>query len=194
MGCAISLLLYSVWPRITKVREMTPSQIHTATRPAAGLLLAALFLFSAAMIGPVEAAQSESRHEGYYYPPTNSEETYVARVETMPDANRRTRVAFVTGLTAQQSRNAYPPTYHLFAKGDGAQKFILVSVDRDKYSTLYQLRALLAAMTALTRNTPLFQDAAMPENLTFLDLCKLMGVTEIVVSDGVAVAHRINIQ
>lgn len=173
---------------------MTSPQNHTVDRRAAGRLLAVLTVAFATLLGLGDAAQAASRHEGYYYPPTNSEETYVARVETMPDANRRTRVAFVTGLTAQQSRNAYPPTYHLFAKGDGAQKFILVSVDRDKYSTLYQLRALLAAMTALTRNTPLFQDSAMPENLTFLDLCKLMGVEEIVVSDGVAVAHRINIE
>lgn len=163
--------------------------LHLFVRFLAGLLLVAAALY--AMAHPVRA---EGRHEGYYYPPPNSEETYVARVESMPDASRRTRVAFVTGLTAQQSRSAYPPTYHLFAKGDGAQKFILVSVDRNKYSTLYQLRALLAAMTALTRNTPLFQDTAMPENLTFLDLCKLMGVEEIVVSNGDTVAHRINIR
>lgn len=151
-------------------------------------------MLSAVIFAAGDSASADSRHEGYYYPPPSSEETYVARVENMPDANRRTRVAFVTGLTAQQSRNAYPPTYHLFAKGDGAQKFILVSVDRNKYATLYQLRALLAAMTALTRNTPLFQDTAMPENLTFLDLCKLMGVEEIVVSNGDTVAHRINIR
>lgn len=157
-------------------------------------LMMTLCLTAALLIFTGTASGADSKHEGYYYPPPNSEETYVARVQTMPEASRRTRIAFVTGLTAQQSRNAYPPSYHLFAKGDGAEKFILVSIDRDKYTTLYQLRALLAAMTALTRNTPLFQDSAMPENLTFLDLCKLMGVQEIVVSDGVAVAHRINIQ
>jgi len=176
---------------------MTLTYDRRAGRRSACRPLAVLFFVSAILVGVIganEGARADSKHEGYYYPPPNSEETYVARVDTMPEANRRTRVAFVTGLTAQQSQSAYSPTYHLFAKGDGAQKFILVSVDRDKYSTLYQLRALLAAMTALTRNTPLFQDSAMPENLTFLDLCKLMGVQEIVVSDGVAVAHRINIK
>ena len=176
---------------------MTLTYDRRAGRRSACRPLAVLFLVSAVIVGVLgvsDSARADSKHEGYYYPPPSSEETYVARVDTMPEANRRTRIAFVTGLTAQQSQNAYPPTYHLFAKGDGAQKFILVSVDRDKYSTLYQLRALLAAMTALTRNTPLFQDSAMPENLTFLDLCKLMGVEEIVVSDGVAVAHRINIK
>ncbi|RVU38710.1 hypothetical protein EOI86_05405 [Hwanghaeella grinnelliae] len=176
---------------------MTLTYDHRAERRFTCRPFAVLFLVCAvlaSLTGAGDAAQAESKHEGYYYPPPSSEETYVARVDTMPEANRRTRIAFVTGLTAQQSQSAYPPTYHLFAKGDGAQKFILVSVDRDKYSTLYQLRALLAAMTALTRNTPLFQDSAMPENLTFLDLCKLMGVQEIVVSNGVAVAHRINIK
>lgn len=173
---------------------MRSRAFHIPAPQIRAVFVLSLFLAAALAMSAGGGARAESRHEGYYYPPTNSEETYVARVDTMPEANRRTRVAFVTGLTAQQSRSAYPPTYHLFAKGDGAQKFILISVDRDKYATLYQLRALLAAMTALTRNTPLFQDTAMPENLTFLDLCKLMGVTEIVVSDGVAVAHRINIK
>ena len=140
------------------------------------------------------ASFGQSRHEGYYYPAPNSEETYVARVDILPEASRRTRIAFVTGLTAQQSRSAYAPTYHLFAKGERAEKFILVSVESGKYATLYQLRALLAAMTALARNTPIFQDHAMPENLTFLDLCKLMGVEQLVVSDGAALAHRIKIR
>ena len=139
-------------------------------------------------------AAAQNKHEGYYYPTPNSTETYIARVDTLPEANRRTRIAFVTGLTAQQSRAAYAPSYHLFAKGEDSQKFILVSVETGRYATLYQLRALLAAMTALARNTPIFQDHAMPENLTFLDLCKLMGVTELVVSDGSALAHRIRIQ
>jgi len=145
----------------------------------------------AATTGP---AAAQNKHEGYYYPAPSSSETYIARVDTLPEASRRTRIAFVTGLTAQQARAAFAPSYHLFAKGEDAQKFILVSVESGRYATLYQLRALLAAMTALARNTPIFQDHAMPENLTFLDLCKLMGVTELVVSDGSTLAHRITIQ
>lgn len=153
-----------------------------------------IFFLVAASIFASATASADSKHEGYYYPTPNSEEVYVARVDTVPDANRRTRIAFVTGITAQQSRAAFAPSYHLFAKGGNAEKFILVSVDSGKYNTLYQLRALLAAMTALARNTPIFQDHAMPESLTFLDLCKLMGVEQLVVSDGSTIAHRISIQ
>ena len=156
-------------------------------------LLAGLAVSAAVFLGAV-TAQAQSKHEGYYYPTPNSEETYVARVDAAPEANRRTRIAFVTGLTAQQTRSAFAPSYHLFAKGENAEKFILVSIHRDRYTTLYQLRALLAAMTALSRNTPVFQEQAMPENLTFLDLCKMMGVTELVVSDGASMAHRIVIR
>lgn len=143
--------------------------------------------------GP-ESSQASDRHSGYYYPAPQTRETYVARVDVSPQASRRTRVAFVTSLTKQQSEAAAAPSFHLFAKGDGAQKFILTSVDTTRYRTLYQFRALLAAMTAFSRTTPIFQNSSAPENLTFLDLCKLMGVTQLTLTDGVSVAHQIMIE
>lgn len=141
-----------------------------------------------------EQAAPTDRHQGYYYPALQSRETYVARVKTSPQAHRRSRIAFVTSLTTQQNKASAPPSFHLFAKGDEAQKFILTSVDSTRYRTLYQFRALLAAMTAFARTTPIFQESAAAENLTFLDLCKLMGVTQLTVTDGASVAHQIFIE
>lgn len=166
---------------------MRTGQVSVTIRTVAMLTALLIAAFS------VQAA-ADDRHAGYYYPQPQSTETYVARVEAVPNADRRTRIAFVTGMSAQQARNPYPPEYHLFAKGTEGEKFILVAVDSRKYTTLYQLRALLAALSALARNTPVFQDHAMPENLTFLDLCKMMGVEQLTISDGDAFAHQITIE
>lgn len=162
-------------------------QKFDAMRTTFAACLLALFLAA----GP---AASSDRHAGYYYPAPQTREVYVARVETMSGASRQTRIAFVTGLTAQQSRLPQPPSYHLFAKGAEAEKFILVAVDEHRYNTLYRLRALLAAMTALARSTPVFRDEAMEDTLTFLDLCKMMGVELLTVSDGATLAHQIEIR
>lgn len=164
-------------------------------RAAFGLIaLAAAVSFLAPATDASAQQSGDDRHQGYYYPAPQSTETYLARVATSAQADRRTRVAFVTGITAQQVRSAYAPSYTIFAKGAEAEKFIIVSIDRNKYRTLYQFRALLAAMTALARNTPVFQDQAVPESLTFLDLCKMMGVSQLTVTDGDSVAHQITIQ
>ena len=95
---------------------------------------------------------------------------------------------------AQQSRNPYPASFHLFAKGDRGEKLILVAVDGDRYNTLYRLRALLASLTAVARSTPVFLDQDAPENLTFLDLCKMLGVARLTVTDGNTVAHQFEIR
>ncbi|MDJ0683687.1 MAG: hypothetical protein QNJ84_03195 [Alphaproteobacteria bacterium] len=156
-------------------------------------LAAALWLVASPVAAQTEGSSGD-RHQGYYYPAPQSAETYVARVATSPQADRRTRIAFVTGITAQNAQAAYAPSYHIFAKGTEGEKFIIVSVDRTKYQTLYQLRALLAAMTALARNTPVFQEQAVPESLTFLDLCKMMGVKLLTISNGDSVAHQFTIE
>ncbi len=175
-------------------RSMFREVFNKVSKPPSILMVAGMVAMMAAMAGPAVAQVTTDRHAGYYYPSPQSSEEYIARVDTVPGSDRRTRIAFVTGLAAQQARNPFPPDFHLFAKGDGAQKFILVSVNNQKYRTLYQMRALLAGLTALSRNTPVFQDHAMPENLTFLDLCKLMGVEQLTISDGDVMAHQITIK
>lgn len=141
-----------------------------------------------------EAAAAEDRYVGYYYPPPDSEETYGPRVRTLPNATERTRIAFLTGLTNQMLGAGYPPPFMIFAKGAGSRTMILVGLDDQRFATLYRIRAWLAGLTATARSTPVFTDiGAPPEALTFLDLCKLLGFEELVVSDGRALSHRIRL-
>ena len=134
------------------------------------------------------------RHAGYYYPEPQSVEVYKARVQELPNADRRTRIGFVTGITAQQQRNPYPPTFHMFVKGEYAEKLIIVATGGGHYQTVYQLRGLLASLTAVARSTPVFIDQVAPENLTFLDLCKMLGIVQLTMTDGDNVAHQFKIQ
>ncbi len=161
------------------------------------LSISKLFTFAsiALLLGAIaQAASADDRHAGYYYPVPQTSEVYHARVNQLPNADRRTRIAFVTGVAAQQQHNPYAPTFHLFAKGEEAEKLILVATGGGHYQTLYQLRALLASLTAVARSTPVFLDQAAPENLTFLDLCKMLGVVQFTMTNGESVAHQYEIK
>jgi len=134
------------------------------------------------------------RHSGYYYPVPGSGEVYKARSEKLDRANRVTRLGFVTGITKQQQERNYPPRFAIFAKGDGAQKLIIVGLDEGTFSSLYRARAALAQMTAMARLTPLFKQLGVQDYFTFFDLAKLLGFKDITVSDGVTWSHRIQIR
>ncbi len=142
-------------------------------------------------LGPVRA---EERHAGYYYPPPKTQETYVARAKTLPDSDRKRRLGFVTAMTAQMMSNPYPPPFAIFAKGDAAEKLIIVGLYENSYNTLYRMRGLLAMLTASARMTPFFNEAGVEDYFTFFDLAKLLGFTQITVSDGRDFAHRIDIK
>ncbi|HBM14669.1 MAG TPA: hypothetical protein DD390_18405 [Rhodospirillaceae bacterium] len=144
------------------------------------------------MLPSLQSAQADDRdHQGYYYPTPQTEERYKPRVNAVAEADRRTRIAFTTGLTAQMLASPSPPRFAIFAKGDDAEKLIIVSITDGAYNTLYRLRALLAMLTAYARSSPAFNGFPNPENLTFLDMVYLIGFTEITVSDGRDIAHRI---
>ena len=106
---------------------------------------------------------------------------------------KRARVGFIIGLTKQQLDRAYAPPYHIFAKGFDAQKMIVVASDDGRYDTLNRLRALRASLTSLARMSPLFEQSQQPENLNFFDLARLAGFTQLTISDGDKLAHRINL-
>lgn len=157
---------------------------------ALGVILSVLVLPA-----PVEAeAQTVNRHAGYYYPHPQTQERYRARVPIVQEADRRTRVAFTTGLTTQMLGAPSAPRFAIFAKGDRAEKLIIVGLTDDAFNTIYRLRALLAMLTAYSRSTPAFQGHPYPENLTFLDLIYLIGFEEVTVSNGRDVAHRIELE
>lgn len=141
-----------------------------------------------------QSANAQDSHANYYYPPPQTKEVYVSLLSPMKTAVKRTRIGFTVGLNAKQLRRAYAPQYHVFAKGNEAQKLIIVASGPGRYNTLYRLRALLAALSADARVSPLFRDSPQPENLNFLDLARLAGFTQVTISDGDKIAHRINLR
>jgi len=134
------------------------------------------------------------RHSGYYYPEPGIQEVYTARAQTLPDANRRLRIGFVTGASQAMAGRAYAPRFTLFAKGEQAQKLVIVALADGPIDTLYRARAVLADLTAMSRVLPIFKEFGVQDWFTFLDLAKMMGFKQITISDGRAFAHQIVIQ
>jgi len=139
------------------------------------------------------AAGADDRHEGYYYPEVSSSEVYHSRIKTLPDSDRTRRIGFVTGVTTGQTERPYAPITAMFAKGTQAEKLILIGLQNGPLDTLYRARAVLAMLTATARTTAVFRDLDPQAQYTFLDLLKLLGFTQITVSDGKSWAHRIDI-
>lgn len=154
-------------------------------------VLAAILLMS---LTAGAAFAKVDRHAGYYYPKPGSFETYVARVRSMPKANRLTRVGFVTGMTARQSERPFPPQTAMFAKGDKAEKMIIIGLTEGRMETLYRARGELAILTALARLTPAFRDFKLEGVLTFFDLLKMLGFKQLTISDGRTFSHQIVIK
>ena len=137
------------------------------------------------------AAQAGDRHAGYYYPPPQSQETYEARAQPMPDTSRAQRIGWTVGMTEIALQNPYPPAFHIFAKGEDAEKMIITAVNADMYNTIYRMRALLAALTAKARTLPVFQEYGVEVYFTFFDLAVMLGFKQITVTDGDTFAHQI---
>ncbi|WP_422378578.1 hypothetical protein [Roseibium sp.] len=143
--------------------------------------------------GPGPAGAFDA-HAGYYYPEPQTREVYVSELGLAPDAGKRSRAAFVIGLAAQHDKRNRIVGYHLFAKGGDLEKLIIVATGDGQYDTLYRLRALLASLTSMARSTELFARSNQPQELNFLDFCKMIGFTQVTVSNGKDVAHQILVQ
>lgn len=146
----------------------------------------------AALAGP--AAAQEGNHAGYYYPDPQSREEYISRARTMVDSDRSRRLQFTQSLTLGQLERPYPPSFAIFAKGDEAEKLIIVSMTSGYADTLYRMRGFLALLTHVSRESPLFTSFKVEEIFTFLDLLKLLGFQQLTVSDGERYAHQILIK
>lgn len=157
-------------------------------------IVAAMLLATLACAGVPAPATAADRHEGYYYPPVDSTETYRARAQTMPDASRETRLGFIIAHTAEQAGRHYAPRYALFAKGADAEKLIIIGLHDDSFASLYRARGVLAQMTARARASSLFRNLAVEDYFTFFDLAKMLGFTQITVSDGESYTHQIAIE
>jgi hypothetical protein len=156
------------------------------------ILPAAVLVFGLA--AAAKAAESDDRHAGYYYPEPTSSEVYEARALTVPEATRKGRIAFVTGITNEQNKAPYPPTAAIFAKGSEAEKLIIVALEDGRIDTLYRARAIFAQMTAVARLLPIFSQLGVEDYFTFFDLAKMLGFEQITISNGRDFAHQIIIQ
>ncbi len=160
-------------------------------------MLGGALVLGAALSGPwtvTPAAALDDRHEGYYYPAPQTTETYTARVVTLSESDRERRIGFVTGMTQQLLAGKYAPTYAVFAKGEEAEKLIIVGLVDGQLNSIYRMRALLANLTAVSRVTPFFRENTLPEYATFFDLLKLLGFVQLTVTDGVSITHQVVIQ
>lgn len=151
-----------------------------------GIALAAA-LFAAIGAG----ARAEDNHAGYYYPGKVTHEEYVARAKALPIYDRKARIEFTNQLNLQVVAKPYPPPFVLFAKGEDAEKAILVSLNADFANTLFRMRALLALMTTLSRQTDMFKEFRVDDLFTFFDQLRLLGFKQLTVSDGRSFAHQI---
>ncbi len=165
---------------------------------------AALILLAAALAaggcsgpqaGPAASPPAKGdRHASYYYPKPNAIEVYEARATTLPGADRRRRIAFVVAVVNAMLAKPFPPGAALFAKGDEAEKLIIISNRTGQLDTIYRVRALLATLTSSARATPIFSDYNVEDVFTFLDLAKMLGFKQITVSDGATFSHQILLQ
>lgn len=155
--------------------------------------LALIALLSACAASPQVTESGESRHEGYYYPALTSSEVFVARARALEDSDKQRRLGFVAVMFAQQLELPYPPSYLLFAKGDQADKMIVVGMS-EAFDSLPRARAHMAALTTIARQSPLFEDLGVNDSFTFYDLATLLGFREIVLSDGRSYAHRVTLK
>jgi len=156
-------------------------------------VLTAVVLFCG-VLGFAQSAAAADRHADYYYPVPQTREVYEGRTQRFPEASRRTRVGFVTAVTAAIGARPYKPDFVVFAKGTRAEKLIIIGLDDGRYNSIYRIRALLASLTAMARTTPLFSEMPDVDNLTFLDLCQAMGFLLVTISDGSKLTHQIEIQ
>ncbi|RED52304.1 hypothetical protein [Aestuariispira insulae] len=157
-----------------------------------GKMIGGVLAFLLAYVSGQAAAQQDiDRYVGYYYPAPQTRELYDSPVETLAEASKITRIAFVTAVTGQSMRHPYPPDYALFAKGQDSKKLIIVGLDSGRYNSLYRMRALLAIMTAMARTTPMFRETPGSENLNFLDMVWAMGFESVTISDGLTATHQI---
>jgi len=143
---------------------------------------------------PPAVQDKEERHEGYYYPPITSRETYGPRSKRQPEATRTTRIAFATEISNKMISANYPPLYAIFAKGEDAEKLIIVAITDDYFGTLYRGRGLLAMLTAQARTTPIFTKFGVEDFFTFFDLAHMLGYKQITISDGKSYAHQITLK
>ena len=150
----------------------------------------------AAATAPAAApkAAGEDRYIGYYYPKPTATETYESSMQTIAGTERAQRIQFVTVVSQGTIQSAYRVPYAVFAKGEKADRMIIVGMQQGELNTVYRMRALLANMTTMSRLSPFFQERTVAEDATFFDLLKLLGFRELTITDGEKVTLQVTIK
>ena len=141
-----------------------------------------------------DAEDEQSGHEGYYYPKPSTIETFESQIQTIANVDRAQRIQFTTVVSQGTIQSAYRVPYAVFAKGEKADKMIIVGMQGGELNTVYRMRALLANMTTMARLSPFFQERTVAEDSTFFDLLKLLGFRELTITDGEKVTHQVTIK
>jgi hypothetical protein len=148
----------------------------------------------AAAAKPLPAANPDDRYVGYYYPKPTSTEVFESSMQTIQGAERAQRIQFVTVVSQGTIQSAYRVPYAVFAKGEKADRMIIVGMQQGELNTIYRMRALLANMTTMSRLSPFFQERTVAEDATFFDLLKLLGFRELTITDGEKLTHQVTIK
>ena len=136
----------------------------------------------------------EDKYIGYYYPKPTTVENYTSAMQTIQGAERPQRVQFVTVVSQGTIQSAYRVPYSVFVKGDKAEKMIIVGLQPGEMTSIYRVRAILANMTTMSRLSPFFQERTVAEDANFYDLLKLLGFTQLTVTDGDKFSYQVNIK
>ena len=137
------------------------------------------------------AVSHEERYVGYYYPKPTSTEVFESAVKPIADVDRAQRIQFVTVVSQGTLQGTYRVPYAVFAKGEKADRLIIVGLQAGELNTIYRMRALLANMTTMSRLSPFFQERTVAEDATFFDLLKLLGFRELTITDGDKLTHQV---
>lgn len=169
---------------------------NIATFVAAAVAFAALpVLAQPAKPAPAAAAPAvEDKYVGYYYPKPTTVENYASPMQTIQGAERAQRVQFVTVVSQGTIQSAYRVPYSVFVKGDKAEKMIIVGLQPGELASIYRIRAILANMTTMSRLSPFFQERTVAEDANFYDLLKMLGFTQLTVTDGEKLSYQVNIK
>jgi hypothetical protein len=141
-----------------------------------------------------KAAPGEDRYIGYYYPKPTATETFESSMQAIAGTERAQRIQFVTVVSQGTIQSAYRVPYAVFAKGEKADRLIIVGMQQGELNTIYRMRALLANMTTMSRLSPFFQERTVAEDATFFDLLKLLGFRELTITDGEKTTLQVTIK
>jgi len=136
----------------------------------------------------------EDRYVGYYYPKPTSIETFESTLQTVGGVERAQRIQFITLVAQGTLQSTYRVPYAIFAKGEKADRLIIVGLQPGELSTIYRMRGVLANMTTMARLSPFFQERTVAEDATFFDLLKMLGFRELTITDGEKLTHQVTIR